>query len=326
MTRDDAIALIRGSKLGDRLDRVVPNLRPAMRIRTTRAPAVGSALVSRFAGHGVLPRGVAWPSWDSSAFHRRWIEDGRAHMAQNKRGSRRYWSEWIERYEALVRDNPKPIDFLGMVRLADVSAHAGELGLPDRGALLFFYDVVRCQGSFWPEARGGWQVIYTADEADLVVVDEPPARSSELAPSTISFELQYSLPNDLRIETGDDDLHVHDDTEYERIHRILLGTSRGDRVIHQLRGAPQEVQHDLFHECQLASNGVDSGDPEHGNNPRIAELAEGAKDWQLLLQIDSDGEGPGWMWGDAGRLFFCIHRDDLTAGRFDRTWCVVQGH
>ena len=39
----------------------------------------------------------------------------------------------------------------------------------------------------------------------------------------------------------------------------------------------------------------------------------------LLLQLDSDQspDGPGWMWGDMGMLYFFIDREDLKAGRFE---------
>jgi len=324
MNRDAAIALLRGSKLADRVDRILPHLAPGMRIRTTRTPAADTALVSRFAGKGVLPRGAAWPLWDSSAFHQRWIRYSQATMAANPGSSKRFWREQIETYEAQVRDNPKPLNFIAMVRLPDISTHAVELGLPERGALLFFYDVERCHGSFWPEAEGGWQVIYVPDEDDLVLIDESPAHISEFVPSALTFELQYSLPEDIRFETGDDDLIVYGNEEYARVHGDLLGASRSDQVIHQVRGAPQEVQNGLFHQCQLASNGVDCGSPEDNRKPNAVELAQRAKDWRLLLQIDSDDAGPGWMWGDSGRLYYCIHRDDLRGSRFDRTWCVEQ--
>jgi uncharacterized protein YwqG len=227
----------------------------------------------------------------------------------------------IDRYEALARDNPKPLNFLAMIRLADVTAHASELSVPDRGALLFFYDVERAQGSFWPEAKGAWHVMYVEDEADLVVLDEPPAHIPDFFPSTLTFELEYTLPEDIRLETSDDDLSIYCNEEYARLHAALLDSRD---VIHQLRGAPQEIQNGLFHECQLASNGVDYGMPEGARDPRAVALAEGAKDWRLLLQLDSDDAGPAWMWGDSGRLYYCMHRDDLSARRFDRTWCVDQ--
>ena len=45
----------------------------------------------------------------------------------------------------------------------------------------------------------------------------------------------------------------------------------------------------------------------------------------LLLQVDSD-EAAGMMWGDLGRLYFWIRRDDLDERRFDRCELVFQSH
>jgi uncharacterized protein YwqG len=99
------------------------------------------------------------------------------------------------------------------------------------------------------------------------------------------------LPEDIRSETGDDDLRTYGNDEYARVHATLLGGESSSKTfVHQLCGAPQEVQSGLFRTCQLAS---------HGDDPV-------AKDWRLLLQIDSDEDGPGWMWGDNGCLYFCI--------------------
>lgn len=322
MNQDEAVALLRSSGLADRIERILPHLAPSLRIRTWREPAADRALVSRFGGCGVLPRGSAWPEWDSSALHSRWQAYTRE-LAEVPGASVRFLAREVARYEELARDNPKPIDFLAMVRLADVAPYGSLLGLPELGALLFFYDVQRMQGSFWPEARGGWRVLFVDDEADLELAPRPTPLVEEPIPSTLSFELQYTLPEDLRAQTGDDDLSIYVSAELARVHGLLLGGTER-RVVHQLGGAPQEVQGGLMRQCQLASNGVDCGRPEDGRTPRALELASGAKDWRLLLQIDSDEEGPGWVWGDLGRLYYCLHEEDWAARRFDRTWCVEQ--
>jgi len=323
MTLDEAVATLRASGLRDRIDRILPHLAPSLRIRTTRDVHAGKSIVSRFAGHGVLPRGTAWPEWDSAPLHRRWIDYSIA-SSKHPGASRRFWEEQIAGYEKLVRENPKPLLFLAMIRLSDVAPHAQTLGMPERGALMFFYDAERMQGSFWPEARGGWRSLFAEDDADLTLVEQPPIHVDEFAPSTLSFELQYSLPEDVREETGDDDLSAYYSPDYEKVHRALLGVSGPDQVIHQLGGAPQEVQNGLFLQCQLASNGVDCGRPEDFDTKRARALRPGAKDWRLVLQIDSDEEGPGWMWGDSGRLYFCLHKDDLLHRGFERSWAVEQ--
>ena len=71
-------------------------------------------------------------------------------------------------------------------------------------------------------------------------------------------------------------------------------------------------------ECQLASHGVTDI-----NDPRAAKLSKGIKEWQLLLQIDTD-ERIGMRWGDAGMLYFWITESDLKAHSFDHTWLVLQ--
>ncbi len=325
MDRDSAIGLIRFSRLGSRLEKIEPYLAPSVRIRATPDPAAGKALVSRFAGRGVLPCGASWPHWDNSPLCLRWIEWCEERIA-SRRGSPKFMQQQIERHRAQMRDNPKPIDFLAIVRLADVAPYAPLLGLPESGALLFFYDVERTHGSFWPEARGGWSILYAENEDDLVLVDEPPVHRPEFQSSRLSFELEYALPADVREETGDDDLRCYGNDEYARIHDALRGIGNEDRIIHQLGGTPVEVQNGLFHQCQLTSNGVHGGSPEalQRQQERVRELEPGVKDWRLLLQIDSDKAGPGWMWGDVGRLYYCLHRDDLAGRRFERSWCAEQ--
>ena len=52
-------------------------------------------------------------------------------------------------------------------------------------------------------------------------------------------------------------------------------------------------------------------------------MRQGAADWRLLLQLDSD-DGVDFMWGDAGVLYFWIREADARAMRFDRVWLVLQ--
>jgi hypothetical protein len=325
MDKDAAIELIRASPLRSRLDDIEPHLAPCLRIRATREPTAGKALVSRFAGNGVLPRGAAWPVWDHSAMCSRWIRWCEERISQH--GATSVLVDEIERHRAQLRDNPKPIDFLALIRLADIAPHADLLGLPDRGALLFFYDVQRTPASFWPEARGGWQIVYVESDDGLTVVDEPPISQPDFHPSTLKFELEYVLPQDIRDDDDDDDLCCHINEDYTRIYALLRGDA--DVITHQLGGPPEEIQHGLFSTCHFAANGVDTEPSEEDlarQSERYWALRPGVKDWRLVLQIDTDEEGPGWMWGDCGRLYYCLHRDDVAARRFDRSWCVDQCH
>jgi uncharacterized protein YwqG len=49
-------------------------------------------------------------------------------------------------------------------------------------------------------------------------------------------------------------------------------------------------------------------------------------DLTLLLQLDSCRAGSGMMWGDMGKAYFYIFKDDLANHRFDRVSHVMHGH
>lgn len=180
---------------------------------------------------------------------------------------------------------------------------------------MFFYDIERNDGSFWPEARGGWRILYVERDDELVVVDEPPILRAEFHPCTLRFELEYALPPDIRQQTGDDDLHAFDDGDYTRIHDVLRGAPITESVIHQLGGPPAELQDGLFRQCQLASNGVGCGTSRVRASWSPAWGIGGSSCRSIPMK-----QAPGWMGGDCGRLYYCLHRDDLAARRFDRSW------
>jgi uncharacterized protein YwqG len=53
---------------------------------------------------------------------------------------------------------------------------------------------------------------------------------------------------------------------------------------------------------------------------------QSADDMMLLLQLDSCAAGSGMMWGDMGKAYFYILKDDFAISRFDRIAHVMHGH
>jgi uncharacterized protein YwqG len=95
-------------------------------------------------------------------------------------------------------------------------------------------------------------------------------------------------------------------------------------IAHQILGHPRPVQGDGMElECQLATNGIYLGGPEGYQDPRRAALEASAKDWKLLLQLDTDDD-TGWMWGDVGTLYFWIREQDAARADFSKVWMVFQ--
>ncbi len=96
-------------------------------------------------------------------------------------------------------------------------------------------------------------------------------------------------------------------------------TDKKSRVL----GYPDPIQGEMSLECQLASNGLYCGDASGYQDPRRAALEAGARDWRLLLQVDSEDDA-GMMWGDVGRLYYWIRRQDLKKAEFGNTWVILE--
>ncbi len=74
---------------------------------------------------------------------------------------------------------------------------------------------------------------------------------------------------------------------------------------HAMLGYPMLIQDDARHEvAQRLGRGI-------------------ADDWYLLLQVDTDDE-IGFTWGDAGAMFYLVHRDELQKHDFAQTWLIAQ--
>jgi uncharacterized protein YwqG len=97
-----------------------------------------------------------------------------------------------------------------------------------------------------------------------------------------------------------------------------------DSPNHQLLGYPDQIQGNMQLECQLVTHGLYCGDTSGYRDPRAAELAAGAGDWRLLFQLGTDEDGLGVMWGDVGKLYFWIRRQDLASRRFEAAWTILQ--
>jgi uncharacterized protein YwqG len=317
VNRASAVALIEASALAPRARLLLPHLQPGARARAKRDPSISRAIASRFGGVPVVPRGATWPSWNSAAYHEWWIAHSRKRIAERP-AARLFQEKMIAWHEEAIRANPTPLQFLGLVCLRELGLAAELLGLPHEGALIFFYDVRTSPALFVPGTLDGWRVMY-APEDDLVLAAAPRAAEPEDSPSRLSFEVEYSFPADLRLETGEQDFHVHSHRAYAEVHDALVGPAREPR--HQIGGSPKYIQDDPRSNCVDATETIE-GDA----HARARELTKRASGWRLLFQIDTDEEGPGWMWGDAGCLFYCIRGTDLADRRFDRTLCDQQSH
>jgi uncharacterized protein YwqG len=220
------------------------------------------------------------------------------------------WPEW----------KGLPQSFIAQINLDDVHRHVTNGVLPQSGMLWFFYDAQQETYGADPADYGGWHVIFSDDHAGLqrtVVPATLPAASQFKACST-SFAREITLSQQPELEIPNFDWTDDEQQKYETLLSTFPNPADHAALHNRLLGYPETIQDDMRLQCQLASHGVTDI-----SDPRAAELAKGAMDWQLLLQIDTD-ERIGMRWGDAGMIYYWITRPDLQAHRFERTWLILQ--
>ena len=93
--------------------------------------------------------------------------------------------------------------------------------------------------------------------------------------------------------------------------------------IHRIGGYPDCIQGDPKLESHLVTHGLYCGDRTGYEAGRKQGLYPGAKEWELLLQVDSDDQAK-MMWGDVGRIYFLIQRSALELRQFEKTWLIFQ--
>jgi uncharacterized protein YwqG len=321
MDKQQAIDMIRGSALAERADRLIEQLVPSARlvVHDDGGGTAKNSVVSHFGGLPSLPPGATWPVWDRHDFVSGQIERLEAKFRANPRATG--LRDIATRMRQDLAVGPLPLLFLGQLSLCEIHAAAALPGWPRDGTLTFFG-----QPSAWgfdPLARGHCRVLFFPAHESLEQVPAPhdlpeQARFSE---RRVGFQLEWTLPT--RIPMEDSDLSTWAD-EYRDLCRQLMGSLGENEPIHRCGGHPQEIQNDMRLECQLVTNGIYCGDSSGYRDPRRSLLEQGAADWQLLLQVDSDEKRLGWTWGDAGRLYFWTRQQDIEAADFEGSWLVLQ--
>lgn len=199
------------------------------------------------------------------------------------------------------------------------------LPLPRTGSLSFFFEGGENAWGFSPDDAGSGAVLYMQQPLSSFPLRSLPEELED----HLRFQGVRLLPQP--VETTVPGLHEQalDDLgmcpeEREAYYNFQSGMEASDTgCIHRIGGYPDCVQGDPRLEAHLVSHGLYCGDQTGYNIGREKGLFSGAKEWELLLQVDSDDKAKV-MWGDVGRVYFLIHKSALAARQFDRTWVVFQ--
>lgn len=282
-------ALVREHGQGLPVDVIVGGLRVATQLRASASTVESLPIgASRLGGQPDVPAGFVWPRW-----------------------------EGFEGTDEHDGNRPLPLSFLAQISLREFPDATGLL--PETGWLLFFYDAAQQPWGFDPRDRGCARVIWVDTPIKALVRTEGPHDSLEFESTLAVPELTATLPR-WNVHLG---LDLEDDAS-DRYSKLSEELVAGPEPHHRVLGWPKVVQNEMELQCQLVSNGLYCGDSSGYASPEAKKLEEGVSDWILLLQLDTDEEGPGWMWGDAGCIYFWIRRQDLAARNFDAVWVILQ--
>lgn len=224
----------------------------------------------------------------------------------------------------------KPLSFVIQINFEELAGTVkGVEVLLKSGLLSFFYDDY-CWG-FRPEDESGFKVYYFPFETAKLKRTVPPnmkpkkvlfglmqkvEQVREYKSARIGFEKFLSLPEEA------EQLGIDKDADCDEYYELLELIGRH----HRLLGYSEPIQNSMELECQMVTSGIDCGHRVELAEAAMKKHEELAKDWRLLMQIDSDCENTDMMWGDAGRIYLWIKENDLIAHRFEKAWMISQCH
>src|SRR5690349_5743275 len=93
----------------------------------------------------------------------------------------------------------KPQSFIAQIDLAQASQYDEQKVLPKSGTLYFFYDEDQQTYGDAPADRGGWKVIYDAEDTTLARRSAPDSLKMRFKPSVAEFSTEFTLPQDVSL-------------------------------------------------------------------------------------------------------------------------------
>ncbi len=206
--------------------------------------------------------------------------------------------------------NGWPLPFVAQINLLDVAPYDIDHIFPNEGIVYFFFDVDTFFND-WDRHQTTWHVWYTNSPSTLHCTTLPEMilekRSYHASKVTCSLEItlpDYSQYDEKASERLGLSRKLTDEEEqaYYEIQAQISGTAGATRhtPIHRLLGHADTVQWDMSD-----------------------QLPGPATVWQLLLQVDSD-DVPATDWGDTGRIYYWIRREDLQRRDFSQVQLILQ--
>lgn len=223
---------------------------------------------------------------------------------------------------------PRPLAFIAQFNCEEISKYDFEHLLPEKGLLLFFYELDSQKWGFDPKDKGCAKVYWFESTEELQPASVPQELSEDFRlPSVrITAKSEKSYPSFADYSLTRDNMIGHWDEYYMSMKRI--GVEDKDEI-HKLLGWSNPIQGNMTMQCELIKRGYYLGDSWDHITPRDKQesIDRSGKDWLLLFQLSTVyNDELKLSLGDDGRIFFYIHRDDLAKRNFDNIWLILQSY
>lgn len=212
-----------------------------------------------------------------------------------------------------------PLTLLAQFNLRDIKDYDLTNMLPKTGMLYFFYDSEEMPWGDHKDDKTGWKILYTENINNLIRVKHPDYKANDyyFNPCKLSFETFLSLPGIEKIYYKSK-IKFTDEEEEEYLNYTFDPLNQSE--YHNLLGYPMVIQNEEMEiDCEKNSNITTASNKKEDQE----QLKKDLQEWVLLLQLDTDTK-TGMMWGDCGRLYFWIKKEDLQNKNFNNVWMIFQ--
>lgn len=273
---------------------------------------------TRFGGRPDVPRSFTWPVFDSGEMEKN-VKKGLfsfLHVRKDKIGNAR-------------KPAARPLSFIAQFDCAELAKYDTEHLLPNHGILSFFYETYSQRWGFDPKDKGCARVYWFENSATLEPAEFPDDLEEDFKFPALNIKMRAepSFPEwDDFSEIYPGEAEDGDEGDEFFKARAELADDDADNNS-KLLGWPDTIQGSIPIECELVTRGYYLGGDWSGIPENVEKEARScaADKWLPLLQLDAVECGDfSLMFGDCGRIYFYITRDDLSARRFENVWLILQ--
>ncbi len=220
----------------------------------------------------------------------------------------------------------RPLSFIAQFNMEQMSKYDTDELLPKTGVLSFFYELETMKWGYDPDDKGCARVYWFPDTEKLRTADFPEDLDFDYRlPAlkiTAKAERSYQSYEDFLLQR---EKLIENWEDFEAAQKSLGIDESG--VITKLLGWANPIQGNMTTECELVSRGYYLGEGVSDVTRLDMQEAEqwSGEDWLPLFQLDTVTDGDfQLMFGDCGRIYYYIRRDDLKARNFDNIWLILQ--